>query len=746
MTDPATSRVHSHATARTPLRVLHMVDVLTLAGMEYGVIKLVNRLDPNRFRAHIGCLRIQTPETKSLLDPSIPVFEFHKRPGRDWRIIRDLASLLKRERIDVAHSHNWGTYFYTVAAAKLAGTPIVVHGEHGREGDAIPARQILLSRHLAQGVQHFVAVSKSLYHDLITRWGLRPEHITYIPNGVDTDAFGQAYELGPLRAEFGLTDGQPVILSIGRYRPVKDHPTLVHAFAHVYRRHPDARLIIVGGADSTFHEISEKYRRESQAVAEQEGIAHAVRYSGDRRDVPQLLALCDVYTNTSTFEGMSNTILEAMASRKPVVATAVGGTPHIVQDGATGFLGSAGDHESLGRHMERLLSDRALARRMGEAGRAAVERDHSMSAMIRANSELYQELHARWESRRQVPLQMQVKRLVSHGCRWAGVIGGYARSHARCLKILTYHRVVPHHIGRDYPLQSMLMARDHFEAQMAHLSRHYRVLPFHDAIKRLQADELPPRSVAVTFDDGYADNCQYAWPIMKKYGIPGLVFVVTGVLDRTHYLWWDAIWKAMPTLVRLAGEGHDQLKGLPEEAMTILQRGAHTQDVHAAVRSMGDYVNSLPRATRLPLLEGLLRHTNARGVTDELMMTWDQVRTLSCEGMEIGSHTNTHVFVDELDAAGIQDEVAGSLHRLEAELKTRIRFFSYPKGRIGESVKSAFKGLGIEAAVSTDAGQNKPTEDLYHLRRIDAGLCRTPGRFDSAVFDAELNGVFDSLR
>ncbi len=728
------------------LRVLHMVDVLTLAGMEYGVIKVVNRLDPARFAPHIGCLRRQSPETKTILEPRIPVVEFHKRAGRDWRIVLELAAVLRRERIDVVHSHNWGTYFYSVAAAKLAGTPVVVHGEHGREDQAIPARQLAISRHLARGVHHFVAVSQSLCHDLVTQWGLAPERVTYIPNGVDTDVFGRPYAIESLRREFQLTAGQPVILSIGRYRKVKDHPTLVRAFARVHRRYPDARLVIVGGADSMFHDISEQYRNESKAVANELGVEHAIRYSGDRRDIPELLALCDVYVNTSRFEGMSNTILEAMASRKPVVATAVGGTPHLVQDGVSGLLAPAGDDAGLGDHIMRLLTDSTLAADIGAAGRAMVERQHSMNAMVRANGELYQELHARWQTRGRVLPRARAKAILGKACAWSGVTAGAARAHARCLAILTYHRVVPFHDTQPYAFQSLMVARDEFEAQMAHLRRRYHVMPLHEAVKRLQADELPPRAVAVTLDDGYADNIRYAWPIMKKYDIPGALFVITGVLDRTHYLWWDALWKAMPELLLAVRDKRQRLEQLPLDLLRILQQGSQAHETASAARAVVDYLNRLPRHIRLPLMERLLHNVETRGMTDALMMTWDDVRTIHREGMEIGSHTVSHAFVDELEPAEVQAEIGGSIRRLESQINTRIRYFAYPKGRLCESVKTQLKQMNIEAALSTDAGQNRPTEDRYHLKRIDAGFSRMPGGFNPAVFDAELNGVFEGFR
>src|SRR5262249_43978232 len=126
-----------------PIRIMHVVGVLGLAGMEYGVIKLVNRLEPEHFSPMVCVLHVQEDTARSLLDGRLPVFEMRKRPGRDWHLILRLATLLRRERVDLVHSHNWPTFFYTVIAAAVARGPIVIHGEHGHtyESLAMPRRR-----------------------------------------------------------------------------------------------------------------------------------------------------------------------------------------------------------------------------------------------------------------------------------------------------------------------------------------------------------------------------------------------------------------------------------------------------------------------------------------------------------------------------------------------------------------------------------------------------------------------------
>jgi len=378
-----------NAPAHRPIRVAHVVDLLALAGMEYGVVKLVNRLDPDRFQSMIVCMRHQAEDVRPLLSKRVPVFELHKSPGRNWRVIGRLAARFRSERADIVHSHNWSTFLYSVAAARLAGVRTVVHGEHGKDDTTTDPRRVLASRFLARGVSRVCAVSRDLAESVIRDWRIPRERVAWIPNGVDLDEFGKDHPLDGLREELDLTPENRVVMNTGGFRTIKDHPTLLRAFALAHREDPMARLLLIGQGSAA------DPRAGLDRMAEELGVGDAVRFAGVRHDIPRLLRICDVYVNSSRFEGMSNTILEAMAAGRPVVATAVGGNPELVEDGVTGFLVPPGQPDGLAARVGELLLDPALRGRMGAAGRARIEADHSMTGMVRAYSDLYEELWAR---------------------------------------------------------------------------------------------------------------------------------------------------------------------------------------------------------------------------------------------------------------------------------------------------------------------------------------------------------------
>jgi sugar transferase (PEP-CTERM/EpsH1 system associated) len=362
--------------------------------MEYGVIKLVNRLDPKVIQSMIVCLRHQTEDARQLLADTIPIFELHKSPGRNWRVIGRLAERLRSERVDIVHSHNWPTFLYSVVAARLAGVPIVVHGEHGKD-ETIPHRlRLIANRILARGVSRVCAVSRDLAEELMREWRIPRDRVAQISNGVDLAAFERTFPLDGLRSELNLASENRVVMTAGGFRPIKDHPTLLRAFAQIHREDPLTRLVLVGQGDAS------DPRGGLDRLAAELGVADAVRFAGVRQDMPKVLQVCDVYVNSSRYEGMSNTILEAMAAGKPVVATAVGGNSELVKDGVTGFLVPPGQGEALAASMRCLIGAPALRSRMGAAGRARIEEAHSMTGMVGAYRDLYEELYARSGGRR----------------------------------------------------------------------------------------------------------------------------------------------------------------------------------------------------------------------------------------------------------------------------------------------------------------------------------------------------------
>jgi len=723
--------------ATRPLRVMHVVEFLALAGMEYGVIKIANRFDPRLVTPSICCLSHQVEITKQVVAPHVEVIALHLDPSRNWGIIVKLARLFREKKIDVVHSHNWQTYLYAVLGARLAGVPVVIHGEHGHDSQAPSWRRLELKRRVAGLVNHFVAVSADLARELIQVWRIRPERITPIANGVDMEIFRPDLDGMAIRREFGLDARHRVILNVGGLRRVKDHPTLVRALARLLPARPETRLIIVGS------DFLRGLKEEIDRYCSDLGVADQVIFTGVRNDIPQILAACDVYVNSSTFEGMSNTILEAMAMAKPVVATDVGGNVELVIDGETGFLVPAGDDAAMASRIDGIFGDPALATSLGASGRRRVEEHHAIGTMVKGYADLYAETYARASLRRRVSIRSAAKRTAARVVVWSGGPALLRAVRPRSLRILTYHRILPLPDARRYPFQGMVLARDEFQGHIAHLARHYRPLPFGEALELLRAGALPERAIAVTFDDGYRDNYEYAFPILKRFGVPATFFLVTECIDRGLPLWWDDV---ADSVRRIASVPASERVGLP----SILSSAAGLnwrRKPSAAAAAIVAKLNETPVKARLAALEEL--RAAAGPVTspgDRLMMTWDDAREMARSGMTFGTHSRSHPFLEELDAESAYGELAESLGRLQGELGSAGPWLAYPRGRTIPQGTEILRRAGIKAAVTTRTGFNRPDADFYELRRIDAGFARLATGFDAPVFEAELAGEFARFR
>jgi sugar transferase (PEP-CTERM/EpsH1 system associated) len=363
--------------ASGPVRVMHVVYTLRTGGMEMGVVKLVNGLDPARVRSSI-CSTTPAGEIKALVQPSVPVFELSRRAGNDPRIVAALYRLFRRERPHVVHTHAWGTLLEGLVAARAAGVPAVVHGEHGTL--QLRVHQRWLQRMGWAAADRLLSVSSVLAGRMAETTGYPAERITTIRNGVNLERFHAASHEAA-RAALGLPVGTPIVGTVGRLVPVKDQATLVDAVAELGKGGVAATLVIAGDGP-------ERARLEARAA--ERGVD--LRLLGYRPDVEQVLGALDVFVLSSTSEGLSNTILEAMAAGRPVVATRVGGAEEMISDGVTGVLVPPSDAPAMAAALRRVLAagDRGAA--MGAAARQRVESEFTLAGMMQRYERMYTEV------------------------------------------------------------------------------------------------------------------------------------------------------------------------------------------------------------------------------------------------------------------------------------------------------------------------------------------------------------------
>jgi sugar transferase (PEP-CTERM/EpsH1 system associated) len=372
------------------LRVLHVVPRLGLGGTEHGVLKVLGGLGEGQFEHHICAVRGIDTSFASRMNLAVKTYAAgNGEPGFQFPLFR-LMRIMKGFRPHIVHTRNFGA-LEAILAARLAGVPVVIHSEHGYELEilqGLPLRRRILCRALFPMADAVFAVTKELrtYHS--TQSWLPTGRIRVIYNGVNTDRFSPlSDEATRIRRELLLPASCIVIGSVGRLVPIKDHVTLLRAAELLLQQGKEIHVLLVG--DGPERAMLQEH------VANSSQLAGRVSFLGASDRVPQLMNAMDVFVLPSICEGMSNTILEAMATGLPVVATRAGGNPEMVEDECVGLLFPPRDVPTLAQHLARLVENADLRRSFGESARCRVVEQFSLAKMIRRYRDLYLELAAR---------------------------------------------------------------------------------------------------------------------------------------------------------------------------------------------------------------------------------------------------------------------------------------------------------------------------------------------------------------
>jgi sugar transferase (PEP-CTERM/EpsH1 system associated) len=374
----------------SPLRVLHVLNRLATGGTENVVLRLIDGLDEQIFEHRLAAVRGMDPAFSGLALPGGELLLDGKEDsGFEFLILR-LARVMRAYRPHIVHSRNWGT-IEAILAARLARVPVAIHSEHGYDLDmltGLPTRRRIFRRASYRMADAVFAVTRELCDFHARQAWISPERIRVIYNGVDTQRFRpRSSERISLRKKFGLPQERFIVGTVGRTVTIKDHPTLLRAVESMVLKGIDAHALLVGSGP--------ELERNRQLVKDSSVLAGRVTFVGSSDEVPDILNTMDAFALTSISEGMSNTLLEAMAAGLPVIATNVGGNPEVVVDGDSGWLFRARDVEALVSRLMSLASDENQRRQLSLAARQRIVERFSLARMLNDYSNLYLELAAR---------------------------------------------------------------------------------------------------------------------------------------------------------------------------------------------------------------------------------------------------------------------------------------------------------------------------------------------------------------
>jgi len=371
-------------------KVVTLIDFLGRhGGAERLALSIATNLDPARFESTLCVSRWPPPEARKaetrqaleeLSSAGVKLLGLGRRGKRDVWTWRELFYFLRREQVDVLHAHKFGSNVWGTLIGRAAGVPVVLAHEHSWNYEGQLIRRILDRQVIARGADALIAVSREDQRRMVEIEGIPPARTLFVPNGIP--------DAGPtsnrdVRAELGIEPTAPVIGSVGSLYPVKAFDVLLHATALLIRERPDVQVLIVG--DGPQHEALLGLARELR-------VDGSVRFLGRRNDVPDILRTLDIAVCCSSSEGSPLSVMEYMQAGLPMVATAVGGVPDLIEQGVHGLLIAPNDPPALATALVQLLREPERARIMGAHACERQRTEFELDGLVRRIEDLYDEL------------------------------------------------------------------------------------------------------------------------------------------------------------------------------------------------------------------------------------------------------------------------------------------------------------------------------------------------------------------
>lgn len=360
------------------VRVCHLIWALEAGGAERQVVTIASWQKQNGYEPMIVCLTRKGLFAKELEEQGIPVHHLPKAKGFDFSYIGKLAVFFKEHQVDIVHTHVPTANLWGRLAAKKAKTPIVFVTEHSALATT-DFKFRILNKFLTQRTDRYILVSNQI-QDAMVKGGISPLKTKVIHNGIQMGSYNAA-ERARLRSELEIAENVPVVGVVGRLEERKDHKNFLKGCKVILKSYPDAVFLVIGDGP---------LREELEGFARAQGIAQKVKFLGTRSDISSLLSVLDCYVLSSTTEGISISLLEAMAHSRPCVVTRVGGNPEVVQNQENGVLVAASDSHALGSAVVGLLKDPVRAQKLGARARETVLGRFSTQKMMKEMDALYQ--------------------------------------------------------------------------------------------------------------------------------------------------------------------------------------------------------------------------------------------------------------------------------------------------------------------------------------------------------------------
>ena len=387
--DSTASISKTQEASQAPL-IAHILYRFDVGGLENGVVNLINRIPETQYRHVIISLTDATDFKQRISRKDVDIYCLHKKPGHDFGLYYRLWKLLRQLRPDITHTRNLAA-LEMVAIAMLAGVKRRIHSEHGwgmNDLHGANRKHQWLRRYMSKFTHCYIGLSKHIINYLHDGVGIPSSKLTQIYNGVDADRFMASESNHVCEAlPAGFTEDTIMIGTVGRMEAVKSQTTLADAFILLNQACPEVkhklRLVMIGEGD---------LRQQALDKLLQAGLEQQCWLPGSRDDVPQIMNNMDIFVLPSRNEGISNTILEAMATGLPVVATRVGGNPELVMEDITGMLIPSDNPQEMMLALKKYVENQSMREQHGRAARQQIAKNFRIEHMVNNYLSVYNSL------------------------------------------------------------------------------------------------------------------------------------------------------------------------------------------------------------------------------------------------------------------------------------------------------------------------------------------------------------------
>ena len=497
------------STQSRPLSVCHIFPALPLHGAENHFLKLTKEIDPQKIRTSICLISDGGPLVKDFEEMGIPVTLILKKGRYDLSILPRLRQYLRNGQFDIIHTHLFTANFWGRAAA-LFLPPVLVSSAHNvqsREHAFISHIETFLDRTLTHATDAVFCVTPMVMRSMEKETGLPREKLVTIENGIQCPDQADLPSKTEARILLDIPEVIPCFAVIGRFSTQKNHRTFLSALIPVVEQFPDLQVLFVGEG-----ELENEIRKHTDEL----NLGKTVRFMGQRRDIYTILKALDALVVPSLWEGLPNVMLEAMAVGTPVIATRVGGIPDVLTDGQTGLL-TEPVAESLSSAMIRGLENPGEMASYAQASLSLIRERYDIRQTAGRYTGFYRSLmrQRRFDRGIRDRARSTLTRLLSEP--------ETSRKLVSSLRVLMYHR-----ISDEKETDILCVTPFQFAEQMRWLKeKGYAALSLDQAMKGLSTGTLPSRPILITFDDGYRDNYERAYPVLLREGLPATIFPVT---------------------------------------------------------------------------------------------------------------------------------------------------------------------------------------------------------------------------